>query len=401
MKKTLVASALAAIIAAPAVNAVELYKDDTNSVSMGGIVDARVVSADGETDMANGWSRIYFTSEHQLTNGWSAFSKFEWGVNPFGNTTVNVNDNNEFSNSTSNFLNNRLGYVGLSHDKFGQVSFGKQWSVWYDVVGATNQPFAFDGNASGTYTYNKADGSFNGTGRADKAIQYRNAFGDFSFGVQLQLQQDDFQVDEILNVNPFPPQNFANGSAIAANPMTTVEYKNTYGFSATYAMSDKLNLMVGGNMGEFDAITSKGVSFSETDYIYGVGMSYGDWNDGLYVAANVNKNQNHDTDNAGRLLPESVGIETLVSYKFDNNLRPFLSYNRLKASDSYADTYGSNDEFDRQFVTAGVHYLWTKQVTLYAEGRVDFSDFTVSGDLAKLADAGEGNAVAFGVMYSF
>ncbi|MGL4476193.1 MAG: porin [Shewanella sp.] len=400
MKKTLVASALAAIIAAPAVYAVEVYNDDTNSVTVGGIADVRVVSTHGETDMVPGWSRIFFTSKHQLNDGWSAFSNFEWSVNPFGTTELRVNNNNEFSTDTSNFLGNRLGYVGLSHDQYGQISFGKQWSVWYDVSGGTNNAIGFDGNASGTYTYNKGDGSFNGTGRPDKAIQYRNAFGDFSFGLQFQLQQDDFEVNELETGSPFPPRNFADGVATAA-ATTKVEYQNTYGFSATYAVTDKLNLIAGGNIGEFDATTSKGVRFSETDYIYGVGMTYGSMNDGLYLAANVNKNQNHDTDNAGRLLPESVGVETFASYTFANKLRPIISYNILKAGDEYAEAYKAGDEFKRETLIAGVHYLWTPQLTVYTEGRFDFSDFNINGPLAGKAADGEGDAFVVGMAYKF
>ncbi|QDF66691.1 porin [Shewanella sp. SNU WT4] len=398
MKKTLVASALAAIIAAPAVYAVEVYHDDTNSLTVGGIADVRVVSSHGETDMVPGWSRIFFTSKHQLNDGWSAFSNFEWSVNPFGNTKVNVNTNGQFSDSKANFLGNRLGYVGLGHDQYGQLSFGKQWSVWYDLSGGTNNAIGFDGNASGTYTYNKSDGSFNGTGRPDKAIQYRNAFGDFSFGLQFQLQQNEVKVEDILDGNAGPKAAFAR-----ATPNITVEYQNTYGFSATYAVTDKLNLIAAANTGEL-TITEDGIQRDETDYIYGVGMTYGSMNDGLYLAANVNKNQNHDTDNAGRLLPESVGVETFASYTFANKVRPIISYNILDAGDEYAETYdkyGTNDEFKRETLIVGVHYLWTPQLTVYTEGRFDFSDFNINGPLAGKAADGEGDAFVVGMAYKF
>jgi len=67
-----------------------------------------------------------------------------------------------------------------------------------------------------------------------------------------------------------------------------------------------------------------------------VGATWGDFDkDGLYVAANVHKEENHDTDNIGRLIKDAYGVETLVSYKFDNGLRPFVSYNILDAGKDY------------------------------------------------------------------
>ncbi|MFV7667166.1 porin [Shewanella algae] len=398
MNKTLIASVLAGLLAVPSVQAIEIYKDQKNAVSIGGFVDARVINTQGETEVVNGASRINFGFERELTHGWNAFVMLEWGVNPFGNSDIVYSS--KFESVQDDFFYNRLGYAGLSHDKYGTLTIGKQWGAWYDVVYNTNYGFVWDGNAAGVYTYNKDDGAINGTGRGDKTVQYRNSFGDFSFAIQTQLKHDDFLMDESSGTNPFPPRDHApvTGTAATAGTATKVEFNNTYGIALTYAVSKDLSLMAGYNYGEFEATRADGSTFSESDYIYGAGITWGGWdNQGLYAAANVNKNEFHDTDNLGRLIPESYGVETLVSYRFDNDIRTFVSYNLLNAGDAYEQAYGG-DVFKRQFVVMGVHYIWDANTVLYVEGRKDFSDF--KGAEEATMELSEDDGIAIGIRYT-
>jgi len=405
MKKTLVASALAAVIFVPSVSAIEIYKDDKNAVEIGGFIDARVINTQGATEVVNGASRINFGFTREMSDGWKAFTKLEWSVNPFGNSEINYNnDSSIFSSDSDEFIHNRLGYVGLGHDTYGSLTIGKQWGAWYDVVYNTNYGFVWDGNAAGVYTYNKADGAINGVGRGDNTVQYRNAFGDFSFAVQAQLKQDSFEINELVpSAGPFQAteQNFMVSGGLTGTDgksVTTVEYNNTYGAAATYNATEQLTFTAGFNLGEFEATTSQGQKFTETDYIYGVGITWGGFdNDGLYAAANFNKNEYHDTDNIGRMIPEAYGVETLVSYKLENGIRPFISYNILEAGDAYQAMYGG-DVFKRQFAVAGVHYVWDANTVLYIEGRKDFSDFTGSEEAAM--SISEDDGVAIGIRYT-
>ena len=401
MKKTLVASALAAAIFVPSVSAIEIYKDDKNAVEIGGWMDARIINTQGATEVVNGSSRINFGFTRDMGDDWKTFAKLEWGVNPFGNSDIVYSSESNFESQSSDFLNNRLGYAGLAHDKYGSLSIGKQWGVWYDVVYNTNLVNTWDGNASGTYTYNKADGAVNGTGRGDNTVQYRNAFGDVSFGLQVQLKQDSFDLTESTEGGdffPFPTadKNFMTGSSVAATNETiaTIEYNNTVGGSITYAATEMLTLTAGFNLGEFDGALVSGEGISETDYIYGAGLTWGGFEQpGFYAAININKNEFHDTDNMGRLMHDAVGLESLFSYKFDNGLKPIFAYNYLKAGDAYEAFY-NDGEFKRQFIVAGLHFVWDEQTMLYIEARKDMSEFNAGN---KTPDESDG--VAIGIRY--
>ncbi|WP_198783014.1 porin [Shewanella putrefaciens] len=401
MNKTLVATALAAIFLAPTVSAIEIYKDDKNAVEIGGFIDVRVINTQGETEVVNGASRINFGFSRELTHGWNAFAKLEWGVNPVGSSDIVYN--NRFESVQDEFFYNRLGYAGISNDDYGTISIGKQWGAWYDVVYNTNYGFVWDGNAAGVYTFNKDDGAVNGVGRGDKLVQYRNAFGDVSFAVQAQLKNSSFYTCDVEDITEEACEARWNQGEADSQQVT---YNYTYGGAVTYQATDMLSLMAGINRGEFDINYGNGDQKTAVDLIYGAGITWGNFdNNGFYAAANVNKQENHDTDNIGRLIKDAYGVETLVSYKFDNGLRPFISYNLLDAGKDYVIqpnfNADPNDVFKRQFVVAGLHFVWDPNTVLYVEARKDFSDFT-SADKEQEArmSLSEDDGIAIGIRYT-
>ncbi|QSX31255.1 porin [Shewanella cyperi] len=400
MKKTLIAAAIAAIAIAPGASAIEVYKDSKNAVAIGGFVDARVIHTQDTTEVVNGASRINFDFNRQLKDGWRAFAMLEWGVNPFGSSEIVYN--NKFESVQEEFFYNRLGYAGIAHDQYGSLTIGKQWGAWYDVVYSTNLGFVWDGNAAGVYTFNKDDGAINGTGRGDKVVQYRNVFGDISFAVQVQLKNSSFYTCDAENISQQDCELLWQGGAADAQQ---VDFNYTYGGSVSYQLAEQLTLSAGINRGEFDVLYGTGEQITAVDLIYGVGLTYGNFDaEGLYVAVNANKNENHDTDNIGRLIRDAYGLESLMSYRFDNDFRVLLSYNLLNAGDDYViqpNNTDPQDVFKRQFVVMGLHYIWDKDTVLYIEGRKDFSDFS-SADAAQEArmSVSEDDGIAIGIRYT-
>ena len=376
MKRTHTALFVAGMLAIPTANAIEIYNDQTNSVTVGGFIDARVINTQGETEVVNGASRINFDFKRQLKNGWQAYALLEWGVNPVGSSDIVYS--NRFESIQDEFLYNRLGYVGLKHEDYGQVTLGKQWGAWYDVVYNTNYSLVWDGNAAGVYTYNKDDGAVNGTGRGDKVLQYRNTWGDFHLALQAQLKSDEFYTCDIVDISRSSCEVLWNQGNNAAQK---VEFNSTYGAALTYSVSPNLKVTAGVNRCQFDIVYAGGRNQSVNDLIYGMGITYGDfYKPGWYASANINKNKNHDTDNLGRLIKDAVGLESILSYRFDNDIRTFVAYNVFDAGSDYVIQPNFNadpeDVFKRQFAVIGAHYFMAEDTILYIEARKDFSDFS-------------------------
>ena len=87
-------------------------------------------------------------------------------------------------------LASRLGFLGADFGKNGQITFGKQYSVYYDITSMTDKFTVFGAGASSTFVAG-TDGGVTGTGRADQALSYRNKFGPVSVGAQLQFESAD------------------------------------------------------------------------------------------------------------------------------------------------------------------------------------------------------------------
>ena len=392
---------LVAIIVSPSVfSEINIYTDERNSMSVGGFIDVRIINTQNQTEVVNGTSRINFKIDRKLKQGWKALGLVEWGVNPVGSSDIIYN--NRFESIQDEFLYNRLGYAGLSHDKYGQITIGKQWGAWYDVVYGTNNSFVWDGNAAGVYTYNKDDGAVNGTGRGDKLIQYRNSYNDLSFTLQAQLKNSEFYTCDVSDITEQECETLWNAGDTAAQQ---VEFNYTFGASVTYTPTDMITLTAGINRGEFDLTYGDGTTQNVEDLIYGAGIMWGRVDQkGLYVAANINKNKNHDTDNLGRLIKDAIGIETFASYRFDNDYRPFIAYNVFDAGDDYVTqpnfNTDPNDVFKSQFAVIGVHYLIDEDTIAYIEARKDFSDFESNDkDQQAQMEQSEDDGIAFGFRY--
>lgn len=147
---------------------------------------ASVVNTDGVSDIRNNGSRVGLRGEKQLGGQLTAFARLEVGVNLVNNdrTIIETGDPGTPIGQGSQALFSRLGFIGLA-SPVGNVSWGKQWSPYYDVAEFTDQGQLFSGLASGAFGAG-TDGGLAGTGRAERSVQYRERFGPVSVGLQVQ-----------------------------------------------------------------------------------------------------------------------------------------------------------------------------------------------------------------------
>lgn len=167
----------------PILNAWKLY----------GSVRLRVFKPNGESAEASDQSsRIGASWRRDLrTDGTLAVSvRGEFGLS-FLDTVDRIleyGDGNQSEIFDDSVLFLRLAVVALE-SRFGRVSFGKQWSAYYDVALFTDQMPAQGGLGTGAYAAG-TDGGISGTGRADNALQYRLAIEPASVSLQMQIRNE-------------------------------------------------------------------------------------------------------------------------------------------------------------------------------------------------------------------
>ncbi|GIU04983.1 porin [Shewanella sp. c952] len=385
MNKKLMALLIPSILMASSAQAVELYNDQTNSVNMIGWLGFAAINDTHDTAVVDNFSRIGFRFDRKEKNGWRSFAHTEWGINMVtSDDSLSYTGGQLGAEKSSDFLFNRLGYVGLANEKWGSLTFGKQWGAYYDVAYTTDVLNVYTGYSVGAYTF--GDGGLTGAGRADSAFIYRNSFGNLSFALQYAAKQNG---DVALY----------DKDGIAVNDGSHISFDTSYGASLTYHFTDKFKVLAGINRGDFKGELA-GESVDDTNEIIGVGAQYGSFYqyapnreaDGFYMGLNAHKSKQNELV-AGELY-DSTGGEFLVAYQYENGFVPsfLLSYQDLD-TDSSTTIQG---DWTRQFAVLGMHYRYSNDTIMFVEAKLDFSDMD-DKSFEKLQD----NSYAVGIRYFF
>ncbi len=255
-----------------------------------------------DPSLNDGSSRLGLRLGRRLKNGRTLFGRMEWNINLVDNDSQFV-----VSDSTSegilvregeseDVFSTRLGYLGVRFENIGELTFGKQWSVYYDVAGWTDSFNVYGGAALSVFA-SGTDGGSLGSGRAEDAIIWRNARGKFSYGLQTQLKTtadgDDF---EALGGSLIfaPNDSWEIGAAFAGNRIE----------------------------GAFEEITGDNNAGVAT-----VGVRYhsGPWNTAFSIASWENHESIFFEDET--LIYDGVGAELYVDYAYSDRLHIYGGFN--------------------------------------------------------------------------
>jgi len=255
-----------------------------------------------DPSLNDGSSRLGIRLARDLENGRTLFGRIEWKVNLVDNDSQFVVSDSTSggivarTEDTDSALSTRLGYLGVRFENIGELSFGKQWSVYYDVAGWTDMFNVYGGSALSVYAAGTDGGSL-GSGRAEDAIIWRNARGKFSYGLQTQFKTaadgDDFE--SLGGSLIFAPNDrWEIGAAFAANRIE----------------------------GAFEAATGDDNSGVGT-----VGVRYhgGPWNTAFSIAAWENHESIFFEDDT--LIYDGVGAELYVDYEYSDRLHIYGGFN--------------------------------------------------------------------------
>lgn len=122
MKKTLLATAVAASMAATGAQAATVYDQDGKSLDISGRIGVAAKQGyDGNSDFVNAGSRLKLTGSNQFTRNTRAFGHIEW--------RFDADENND-----EGFTEVRHSYIGLEDNRFGTVMAGNFDNVYTSNV---------------------------------------------------------------------------------------------------------------------------------------------------------------------------------------------------------------------------------------------------------------------------
>ena len=252
-----------------------------------------------KSEIANHLSRIGLTGKYIVIDGITAIARVELGINLVGQNPLFLEkgDPGMQVGQGDQVFTTRLGVLGFD-TPVGRFTFGKQWSVYYDVAQMTDMFLTFGGIASGPFAV--GDGGISGTGRAEKALVYRNKIWNFKIGGQAQMRNRN------LNTNSFVA---------------------TYGGALAYEILPGIN--IGGAYNEvLDGIDNPGLNQSKAgDIARVIGLSFE--KGVIAIAFTYSSSNQHEVDNNGNYF-NSVGYELWVKYQIIKRLSIMAGFNMLE-----------------------------------------------------------------------
>jgi outer membrane protein N len=346
----LLAGIVCALFTQPA-SAIEIYKDDKQSAAIKGFFRVKAQYADSEAEIKDGLSRVGFHFTRELTHGWDALAVLEWGldiVEGEAGLEVSQGDGLTSGDDSGETIWNRLGYTGVSHDEYGEITLGKRWSTYYTVTYPTDELEAFGGEASGTYNFN-TDGGLSGTGRAEQAIQYRNSLGPFWLGLQYQAKEDTLELVPPLEA-----------------PEAEITFDKSWGIAATY--TTPIGVTIGAAYNRADISVSNLGRSVDDDIAMAASAVYGNVsNPGLYAGLVCAVSENHESDSNGEVY-DAMGYEALIQWGFENNLQIYGAVNHLEEDD---DDYTGRAELE--YYVLGGRFRWTPDFSIAIETKFEDS----------------------------
>lgn len=335
--------------------------DLPEAAKIGAYGSLRVATAwdfDGNHEIRNNSSRVGIRGEKPIFDWLTGFARLELGVNLVANdrTIISSGDPGVPIGQGSQAMFSRLGFVGLG-TPIGTFSWGKQWSAYYDVAEFTDQFPLFSGAATGAFAA-FTDGGIAGTGRAERALQYRGAYGRLSGAIQTQSRATS------LNDRAFADAWGTSGIVDAGG-----------GFSVGAAYNEVR-----------DGVENPGPNESKLGdkaAIFGVRFRTPRW----YAATSYSVLKQHEIDDLGRRF-DGRGFEMALRHSFANGISLDAGYNDLSPD---ADHPG---EYRVRFGTGNFIYNFSAASRIFFSFRVEGSRRVDGSDLSY-------HAIGTGFNYTF
>ena len=352
MKKTLIALAVPALLAASAANAATVYEKDGQKFDVYGRAQANVVDKEAarlsrfdntaEKTTLIGTGRIGLKGSTAINSQVSAFARGEWHVNAeqsSADDTVLADGKTTQSNDKGQSFYARHVYVGFDGGQAGKILFGQTDTAFYDTLTVTD------------YFNDWGDESYQSLRQEGQAI-YSGSWGGYRASAGYQ---------------------FADASQ---------GLSNAYNASLGYTFDFGLGVGAGAESRNYDQNVGSNTTL-DSDNRWAISTSYGTQGaTGFYAAALYTAATKSYYDGAADT--DEQGWEFYGSYTTQNNWTFMGGYNRYYQKDQSADVTA--------YYAADVQYNFTSNFMSYAEYRLE---------QGKTAGVDNKDAVSVGLQYNF
>ncbi len=301
-----------------------LHEIMPNRFSIYGSLRLRHRETKTESVLGDGGTRLGLDGAWQFTPDYWLLGRIETGFKFFDHLDQIIDPGSEGDGTITDDIFLRLGYVGVEFP-MAFLTYGKNWSTYYQVAEFTDRFQGTGGNASGAFNAG-TDGGASGTGRADHVWQTR-----------LQI---DHPWRLVSHLNPFSIN-------IQAQPGEKIPYANdirynySVGISAIMERTDNFKTGI--------AVNYASIQTADLTYLKNIGIDGNDlallfgfqwFGEKWYASTVFSYLRNHMTTNDG-IYFDAWGTEGYGHYQIFENIWLTGGWNYLEplSGENQAGTY--------------------------------------------------------------
>ncbi|MFO6297547.1 porin [Rahnella selenatireducens] len=275
----------------------------------------------------DGGTRFRFRGDYKLTQDTSIIAYYELGVDMAHLLGMDGHYEEGARRDTQRQL-----YAGFKDDRYGTLTYGHQYGIYYSVVGIKSDVWDNDGHAGGTGI--GINGNYDGANKPKNSIKYTNDFGPLTLYANYLLPEDEIQAGEGQHYRR------NNGGGLGFDYKLTKDLV----WSAAYSVTDA---------------TVKDNQYNEKDYhqqLSGTALTWqpGNWyivGTGSYYKDFVPSTRANPVDHY--FAGSGYGVEGFVGYTFNID-KPFLkSIQPYVAADSLQLKGGEDFHANHTYFGAG------------------------------------------------
>jgi len=160
------------------------------SVSVGGSIRPEWIWTNGpnpnksDSRGHDGGTRFRFNTDYALSDRTSIIAQYEWGVDIAHALGMRGN----YVPGSDRDRQRKL-WAGIKDARYGTLTYGHQYGVYYSVVGIKSDVWDNDGHAGATAI--GFNGDYDGANRPKNSIMYKNTFGPVTLYANYLLPEDD------------------------------------------------------------------------------------------------------------------------------------------------------------------------------------------------------------------
>ena len=285
--------------------------------AVGGSIRPQFNNITGDSDRGSykrngfdGGTRFRFGAEYYLTEDISWLGYYELGVN----IPALFNWDNHYAEGAHDTSRRQL-YTGFKSQRWGQLTFGQQNSVYYDAVGAKTDIWDYDMPAQASNI--GINGDYDGTYRARKQLKYKNRFGDADLYASWLLEDTEYLPGNGLRYKR------QGGGSLGVDYHLTPDL--TWGTAWNYTRAEMRNPGNGDSKGYDQNIVGTSLSWKPDNWTLALG---GGW------YQNFSPSKKRSVDNY--FANEAWGVEYFVGYTIPvqryavKSVQPYVMGDRLE-----------------------------------------------------------------------